>query len=409
MGHPPAFHKNYRQIHRYLLSPLPSRRRDNTPSPINEERVRYFSITESEAALQLPFKQTHSTPMKVITILSQSSMLQFTTSFPLITTTRHAQRVSFHSTSNRRYGYPHKSMALYLNRILFDSSEIDTNDDVVRNDDGHLYDTSKWMATVTLPKSDYRTIHIAKILRLQNGDCVRAGSVIHSDDNDAVDNTNGAIQFESNLIRSNNNLQGLLTDQATIQWLPEGKIKKAEPTKNGEPPGSLRLYIPKPPKTILHKPHDDESVPPVALLLALPRPLQLQRMLPMISQLGIHTLLLTHAAKVPKDYFGSHLFRKPTIIRDLLIEGLTLSGMDLRLPHVCVRKRPLCELFEEIEERFPREEWVRVIAHPERKGLDDIRENGESIEVGEKVIRITDLDFPMVKNGNRKRILVAVG
>ena len=36
----------------------------------------------------------------------------------------------------------------------------------------------------------------------------------------------------------------------------------------------------------------------VALMLALPRPLQLERILPMVSSLGVTTLVLCHASKV---------------------------------------------------------------------------------------------------------------
>jgi hypothetical protein len=115
----------------------------------------------------------------------------------------------FHSNSKVRYGYPHKSQALYLNRILFDASEIDSENNA---DDG-----TPWMATVTLPKSDYRTIHVAKILGLKSGDVVRAGSVIHDADAESTS--------------SSHHMQGLLTDEATVQWLPEGKTKKDEPTK----------------------------------------------------------------------------------------------------------------------------------------------------------------------------------
>jgi hypothetical protein len=122
----------------------------------------------------------------------------------------------------------------------------------------------------------------------------------------------------------------------------------------------------------------------------------------MISQLGIDTLVLTHAKKVPKDYFGSHLFRKPHVLRDLLIEGLTQSGTDLRLPKVVVSKRPLREFMEEeLDALFPVEEIVRVIAHPERKSLN----GGDG---GDTVRRITDMEFDM-KNRGRRRMLVAVG
>lgn len=98
-------------------------------------------------------------------------------------------------------------------------------------------------------------------------------------------------------------------------------------------------------------------------------------------------------------------------MRDLLIEGLTLSGMDLKVPRVLVSKRPVKELLsdESFENMFPREEWVRVIAHPERRkrvvGHEDVIEDN----AGDNVVRMTDLDFPMDGIGKRRRILVAVG
>lgn len=90
-------------------------------------------------------------------------------------------------------------------------------------------------------------------------------------------------------------------------------------------------------------------------------------------------------------------------MQDLLIEGLTLSAMDLKLPRVLVSKRPIGEMFgEDLERWFPEEEWMRVVAHPERSGDD----------VGE-VVRMTDLDLRMEKDSNGKKrcrkILVAVG
>lgn len=46
----------------------------------------------------------------------------------------------------------------------------------------------------------------------------------------------------------------------------------------------------------------------------------------MISQMGVDHLVLVAAKKVPKDYFGSHLFRRPEELRRLLIEGLCQCG-----------------------------------------------------------------------------------
>lgn len=96
-------------------------------------------------------------------------------------------------------------------------------------------------------------------------------------------------------------------------------------------------------------------------------------------------------------------------MRDLLIEGLTLSGMDLKVPNVVVSKRPIKELFGEfLDDKFPMDEWVRVIAHPERKSVDRTDEDDCSLDV-DRVVRMTDLEFPMEKDGKRRRILVAVG
>lgn len=286
-----------------------------------------------------------------------------------------------------------------MNRILFDTSELDPETSLTSLSE-ELSDVDDVpLATVTFPKDDYRTVHVAKILGLHNGDTIRAGSV--RSPNLAMD-------------EDRNNLAGLITDEATITWLPEGKVKKAEPTKNGDPPGSLRIEIPHPPKTSLWKERNSTSVedtvdvsvsdtPRVSLLLALPRPLQLGRILPMVAQIGIDQLVLTNAKKVPKDYFGSHIFRNPKVLRGLLVEGLAQCG-DVRLPNVTVTKRLKIFMEDELDEIFPPDEFVRVIAHPERKSVD-----GEVIAEGDKVKRMTDIEFPMDGTGQPRKLLVAVG
>lgn len=284
----------------------------------------------------------------------------------------------------------HKTGSLHLNRILFDTAEID-EEVPSDNEDGT---NNAPLATVTLSKDDYRTMHVAKILGLQNGDSLRAGSV------------------RSPAEEEDNQLAGLITDDATIKWLPEGKIKKAQPTKNGDPPGSLQISIPQPPKTSLWNERnstiiedgavDLSDTASVSLLLALPRPLQLGRILPMVSQLGIDQLILTNAKKVPKDYFGSHIFRKPEVLRGLLVEGLAQSG-DVRLPNVTVTKRLKIFMEDELDAMFPPGEVARVIAHPQRKS---VAENDGMEEVVNTVKRMSDIDFP---GSGPRRILVAVG
>ena len=215
----------------------------------------------------------------------------------------------------------HSSVVCQLNRFLFTSTELDYHD--------------RECPQVVLRKDDYRTVHAAKILSLHNGDTIRAGLV------------------------SCNQHDGLMTDQATIEWIPEGKVKKAEPLDNGNPPGSLRIRL----KSL--KPPQKSLVPSVSLILALPRPLQLGRMLPMISQMGVDHLILTEARKVPKDYFGSHLFRNPELLTDRLIEGLCQAG-DVRLPKVHVVRHLSNFLRSDFDDLFPPDVYARVIAHPER-------------------------------------------
>jgi 16S rRNA (uracil1498-N3)-methyltransferase len=213
------------------------------------------------------------------------------------------------------------STACRLNRFLFDPSEVDNTNTTY---------------TVQLPKDDYRTIHAAKILNLHNGDSIRAGIVSSTDDP-----------------------HGLWTDQATIQWIPQGKVKKAEPLKNGEPPGSLQIALHSltaPPPAVQ---------PPVSLILALPRPLQLGRLLPMIAQMGVDQLVLTEARKVPKDYFGSHLFRKPYLLRERLIEGLCQAG-DVRIPQIHIVRNLRDFVRDDLDVVFPLTDYARVVAHPQR-------------------------------------------
>jgi hypothetical protein len=136
-------------------------------------------------------------------------------SYPATSTRR-----SFHSTSVR-----------YLNRFLFDTKEAIYEDD--------METTPK----VILPKDDFRTVHAAKILGLKNGDTIRAGVVSCEEHN------------------------GLWTDEATVEWIPEGKVKKPEVLKNGNPPGSLSVQL----NSLAPQDAPSDQIL-VSLILALPRP-----------------------------------------------------------------------------------------------------------------------------------------
>jgi RsmE family RNA methyltransferase len=104
--------------------------------------------------------------------------------------------------------------------------------------------------------------------------------------------------------------------------------------------------------------------PVVDLILAVPRPLRLERLIPIITSMGVGRIILVGAAKVEKDYFGSHLFRRPEALRACIVEGLSQAGVDCRVPEIIVRKSLAKFLSREVEDMFDSRECLRVICHP---------------------------------------------
>jgi RsmE family RNA methyltransferase len=84
-------------------------------------------------------------------------------------------------------------------------------------------------------------------------------------------------------------------------------------------------------------------LPEIDLLLSLPRPKVLRRLLPQIAALGVRRLILCNASRVERPYFDTHVL-DPAELREALLEGLAQAG-DTRLPEVRVerRLRPLVE------------------------------------------------------------------
>lgn len=102
--------------------------------------------------------------------------------------------------------------------------------------------------------------------------------------------------------------------------------------------------------------------PRTDLLLALPRPKVLRRLLPQIAALGVRTLFLTNAARVERPYFDTHVL-DPGPLETALIEGLTQAG-DTRLPAVRIirRLKPFLEDELPAASDAPR----RLLLHPGR-------------------------------------------
>ena len=101
------------------------------------------------------------------------------------------------------------------------------------------------------------------------------------------------------------------------------------------------------------------AAPELELILALPRPIMLQRILKQATVLGVSRFHLIRSARVEKSFFHSPVLQ-PEKIRLLLLEALEQS-MDTRLPEVVIhhRFRPF------VEDVVPGLTGRGIIAHPE--------------------------------------------
>jgi RsmE family RNA methyltransferase len=105
-------------------------------------------------------------------------------------------------------------------------------------------------------------------------------------------------------------------------------------------------------------------VPPLDIILALPRPIMLKRVLAQAASLGVARIYIINAGRVEKSYFHSALVREENF-RNFLLLGLE-QAMDTRIPHVSLhpRFRPFIEdALPEIAADTP----LRLVAHPEGK------------------------------------------
>jgi len=99
---------------------------------------------------------------------------------------------------------------------------------------------------------------------------------------------------------------------------------------------------------------------PVRLILALPRPKCLKRLLQTIAAMGVKDLTLLHTWRVEKSYWASPLL-SPELLREQLVLGLE-QGRDTILPEV--RLRRLFKPFVEDELEALSRHTVRFVAHP---------------------------------------------
>jgi 16S rRNA (uracil1498-N3)-methyltransferase len=98
--------------------------------------------------------------------------------------------------------------------------------------------------------------------------------------------------------------------------------------------------------------------PGLDLLLAIPRPKALRKVLPAVAALGVDTLVLVNAARVEKSYFQSAVLQE---IDALLLQGLE-QARDTRPPRVLVRERFRPFVEDELDTLLRKER--RLVAHP---------------------------------------------
>ncbi len=111
--------------------------------------------------------------------------------------------------------------------------------------------------------------------------------------------------------------------------------------------------------------------PGIDLLLAMPRPKILRKVLQAISSAGVKRVVLLNSYRVEKSYFDSPLL-EPEAIREELLLGLE-QGRDTALPQVEIRRlfKPFVE--DELASIWPAE-VPKLLAHPTApQGLEGCR------------------------------------
>jgi RsmE family RNA methyltransferase len=126
--------------------------------------------------------------------------------------------------------------------------------------------------------------------------------------------------------------------------------------------GEAEVLASSPAELVLRPALDREPPPPapLSLLLALPRPKILRRVLQAAASMGVKRLVLLGSWRVEKSYWATpHL--APEAIREELLLGLE-QGRDTVLPEVLLRRffKPFVE--DELGSLFP--EPARLLAHP---------------------------------------------
>jgi 16S rRNA (uracil1498-N3)-methyltransferase len=253
------------------------------------------------------------------------------------------------------------SHIVMLNRVLVEPDECTVEGD------GTL--------VARLPPKDPRTAHLHTHLKAASGKLVRAGV-----------------------------LDAGATDAARVEWEREpGAPSAADEPAERTPPATMRLELGDATELLRAVPESER--PRLDLLLAMPRPTALSRMLPMISSMGVANLWITGARRVEKAYWSSHLLKAGNEgkLRELLVEGLVQSG-DTAVPRV-VTTRNLARLLREepsfLDGGNSEAPLVKLACHPERPASAD---GQEAADPRLRVRRLGEVELPP-----NARLVLAIG
>lgn len=129
-----------------------------------------------------------------------------------------------------------------------------------------------------------------------------------------------------------------------------GEVGAAEVLSRDPQSLSLRVSLTAPPP----------PRPGIDLLLAIPRPKALKKVLPAAASLGVDRIVLVNAARVEKSYFDSKVLAA-AFLDELLSLGLE-QARDTRAPEVIVRERFRPFVEDELQALFGNS--LRVLPHP---------------------------------------------
>jgi len=106
--------------------------------------------------------------------------------------------------------------------------------------------------------------------------------------------------------------------------------------------------------------------PKVDLVLAMPRPKALRRLLPWLAAMGVGRIDVVNAWRVDKSYLGSPLLERAAL-RESLILGCE-QGITTWLPEIHVHRR----LMSFVEQLEGDDERIRILAEPGEEGIQHL-------------------------------------